>query len=258
VKITVPNGTTLCAALPAGLPITGTGAQGTYTNSSTGLDFTMTCNATAPAQTFTINNTPDPGAVPYDFTATVTTGWTVSPASGTVQPSTPFTLTVTPPAQGPGKPAGSNNATVAITTDIPGDVVHDLAADGTITGDTFAFMSATGASQPTLSWGSTVQGTGPQTTYIQGTGNSTTVTGVTVVVTPGANNLAGATLLINGAATSSWKGTSGTNTVTYTLNPPANCPCGQIFTYTVTVPTSTPGVCGGATQTLTILEGNSC
>jgi hypothetical protein len=26
----------------------------------------------------------------------------------------------------------------------------------------------------------------------------------------------------------------------------------------VTVPTTTPGVCGGATQTLTILEGNSC
>ncbi|MGD0525324.1 MAG: choice-of-anchor D domain-containing protein, partial [Polyangiaceae bacterium] len=258
VKITVPNGTTLCAGLPAGLSITGTGAQGTYTNSSTGLDFTMTCNATAAAQTFTINNTPDPGAVPYDFTATVTAGWTVSPASGTVQPSTPFTITVTPPAQGPAKPAGSNNATVAITTDIPGDVVHDLAVDGTITGDTFTFLSATGAAQPTLSWGSPEDGTGPETTYLSGVGNSTTVTGVTVQVTAGTNNLAGATLLINGAAASSWKGTSGSNTVTYTLDPPTNCPCGAIFTYTVTVPTTTPGVCGGTTQTLTILEGNSC
>ena len=256
-NMTVPNGTTLCAAVPAGLPINGTGAQGTYSTASTGLAFTMTCNATAAAQTFTINNTPDPGAVPYDFTATITAGWTVT-ASGTVQSNTPFTLTVTPPAEGFAKPASSNNAIVSITTDIPGDGVHQVDVAGTVTGDTFTFMSATGGAQPTLSWGSAEDGTGPDTTYLGGTGNSSTVTGVTVTVTPGPKNLAGATLLINGAATTSWRGTSGSNTVTYTLDAPANCPCGQIFTYTVTVPTTTPGVCGGATQTLTILEGNSC
>ena len=255
--ITVPAGTALCGALPAALPISGTGAQGTFTASSTGLAYTLTCNTQAAGQTFTINNTPDPGAVPYDFTATVGAGWTVSPTSGTVNPAKPFTLTVTPPAQGTGKPASTIGSTVAITTDIPGDVVHDVPVSGTVSGDTFQFLNANGGLQPTLAWGSTVQGTGPATTFIDGVGNSSP-SGVTVVVTPDPNNLAGATLLINGAATTSWKGTGGSNTVTYTLNPPVNCPCGVTFIYTVTVPTTTPGECGGASQTLTILEGNSC
>ena len=75
------------------------------------------------------------------------------------------------------------------------------------------------------------------------------------------NNLmkvAGAALLVNGADASVWTGTGGANTVTYTLNYPPTCPCGQVFIFTVTIPTTTPGVCGGATQTLTILEGNNC
>jgi hypothetical protein len=253
--VTVPAGTALCGALPAALPISGTGAQGTITVGTTGLNYTMTCNAQAPAQTFTINDSP--GVVPYDFTASVTAGWTVSPTSGTVNPATPFTLTVTPPAEGAVKPASSNNAIVSITTDIPGDSVHQVDANGTVSGDTFTFMSAFGSPEPTISWGSTVQGTGAVTTYIDGVGNASP-SGVTVVVTPGAGNIAGAQLLINGAATTSWKGTGGSNTVTYTLAFPPTCPCGQVFTYTVTVPTTTPGVCGGASQTLTILEGNTC
>jgi hypothetical protein len=255
VNVTVPNGTTLCGALPAGLPISGTGAQGTYSVGTTGLAYTMTCNAQAPGQTFTINDTP--GAVPYDFTASVTAGWTVSPTTGTVDPSTPFTLTVTPPAQGTGKPASSNSATVAITTDIPGDVVHDVAMNGTVSGDTFIFASAGGVAEPTLSWGSTVQGTGTDTTYLVGTGNASP-NGVTMVVTPDPSNYPGATLLVNNADPSTWTGTGGSNTITYSLNYPASCPCGQVFTYTVTIPTTTPGVCGGATQTLSILEGNTC
>jgi hypothetical protein len=253
VNISVPGGTTLCAALPAGLPITGTGAQGTLT-ATAGPSFTLECNTQQNAQTFTLNDTP--GVVPYDFTASVTAGWTVSPASGTVSPGTPFTMTVTPPAVGAGKPASSDNAVVAITTDIPSDVVHDVTVAGTLSGATFEFLTAAGALEPTLSWGSPVQGTGTATTTLQGTGNGPA--SVSVVVTAGSGNLAGAELLINGGATTSWTGTAGVNTIVYSLSAPANTPCGQIFTYTVTVPSTLPGVCGGVTQTLTILEGNSC
>ncbi len=255
VNVTVPNGTTLCGALPAGLPISGTGSQGTFSAGTTGLAYTLTCNAQAPGQSFTIDDTP--GVVPYDFTATVTPGWSVSPASGTVDPSTPLSLKVTPPAQGTGKPGSSNNGTVSITTDIPGDVVHGVPVAGTVSGETFVFEDVNGTAQPTLSWGSTVQGTGADTTYLVGTGNASP-TGVTMVVTPDPSNLAGAALLVNGADASVWTGTGGANTVTYTLNYPPTCPCGQIFIFTVTIPTTTPGVCGGTTQTLTILEGNNC
>jgi hypothetical protein len=252
-NITVPGGTVLCAALPAGLPITGTGAQGTLT-ATAGPSFTLECNTQQKAQTFTLNDTP--GVVPYDFTASVTAGWTVSPASGTVSPGTPFTMTVTPPAVGGGKPASSDNAVVAITTDIPSDAVHDVTVAGTLSGGTFEFLNANGAAEPTLSWGSPVQGTGTDSTILQGPGNGPASPGL--VVTAGANNLAGAELLINGAAASSWTGTAGVNNIVYSLSAPANCPCGAIFTYTVTVPSTLPGVCGGVTQTLSILEGNSC
>jgi hypothetical protein len=255
VNMTVPAGTPLCAALPTGLPISGTGAQGTLT-ASAGLDFTvLECNTQAKAQTFTVNDTP--GVVPYDFTASITAGWTVSPTSGTVTPGTPFTMTVTPPPTGIGKPASSDNAVVAITTDIPGDVVHYVTVAGTISGATFEFLNASGAAEPTLSWGSTVQGTGTDSTILEGTGNG--AASVSVVVTAGSANLAGAQLLINGKPTTGWTGTAGiANSIVYSLSAPANCPCGAIFTYTVTVPSTLPGVCGGTTQTLTILEGNSC
>ena len=252
--MTVPAGTALCAALPGALPISGTGAQGTLTVGTTGLNYTMTCNAQAAAQTFTIDD--NPGVVPYDFTASVTAGWTVSPLSGTVNPAKPFTVTVTPPAEGAVKPGSSNNAIVAITTNIPGDVVHNVSMAGTVSGDTFQFMNALGSPEPTISWGSTVQGTGTATTYIDGVGNGPA--SARVVVTADPKNYPGFTLLMNGAAPSSWTGGAGSNTVIYSLSPPANPPCGPVLIYTVTVPTTTPGVCGGATQTLNILWGNSC
>jgi hypothetical protein len=81
---------------------------------------------------------------------------------------------------------------------------------------------------------------------------------VSVVVTAGSGNPPGATLLINGSAASSWKGTGGSNTVTYGLQAPNTTACGATFTYTVTVPSNLPGVCGGASQTLNILYGDSC
>ncbi|HEY8090775.1 MAG TPA: hypothetical protein VIF09_23095, partial [Polyangiaceae bacterium] len=217
--------------------------------------YTLSCNTQAAAQSFTINDSP--GVVPYDFSAAVTAGWTVTPASGTVSPGTPFTLTVTPPAVTTGKPASSDNATVTITTDIPGDVAHTVAMAGTLTGGTFNFLNANGAPEPSISWGSTVQGTGSVTTFIDGVGNTSSES-VSVVVTAGSGNLAGSALLINGNPSSSWKGTGGSNSVTYSLQVPGNTPCGQTFTYTVTVPSNLPGVCGGASQTLNILYGNSC
>jgi len=146
---------------------------------------------------------------------------------------------------------------VAITTDIPGDGVHDVAMNGTVSGDTFVFEDVNGSLEPTLSWGSEVDGTGTDTTYLVGTGNASP-SGVTMVVTPDPSNYPGATLLVNNAAPGAWTGTGGVNTITYSLDYPASCPCGEVFTFTVTIPTTTPGVCGGTTQTLTILEGNNC
>ena len=153
--------------------------------------------------------------------------------------------------------SGTFDGTLTLTTSVVGDVPHVLPVSEQVNGSVLTFQSATGAPEPTLSWGSTVQGTGTATTYLVGVGNSAP-SSISVVVTPGAKNLPGATLLINGAAASSWKGTGDANTLVYGLTPPPGTPCGAIFTYTVTVPSNLPGVCGTATQTLTILEGNSC
>jgi hypothetical protein len=217
--------------------------------------FPATACGTAPAaQTVSITNVSS-ASVTVTGAITDSAPIALSPTSLTLAAGKTGTMSlVASPSAKPGTVAG----TLTLDTNITGDSPHLVPISEDFTGDTFTFVSASGAAEPTLSWGSTVQGTGSETTTIEGTGTSTTVTGVTVVVTPGASNLPGATLLINGAAATSWRGTAGSNPVTYTLDPPANTPCGTIFTYTVTIPTTTPGVCGGSTQTLTILEGNTC
>jgi hypothetical protein len=254
VNLKVAAGTPLCGALPAALSISGTGAQGVFAGLGTGMSFGLVCNAAPAAQLVTISNK---GAEPYDFTTSIGTGWTVSPASGTVGVAS-VTLTVTPPAQGYGTVGASNDTGLSVTTDIPGDFVHSMSIDGTVTGASLAFVNGSGTAQPSVSWGSTVQGTGTFTTYLDNTGNQAAT--VDVLVTPMAGTPA-ASLQINGVDSGSWSGSAalGMTAITYNLVPVGSPACAQMFDYTVQIAyLDKNGVCQNATQTLSILWGNSC
>jgi hypothetical protein len=259
VNLSVAGGTPLCAPLPAGLTVSGTGAQGTFGPVATGLGFSLVCNAPPAPQTFTISNT---AAEQYDFNASIGSGWTVTPTSGTVAGNTSVTITVTPPAQGTGTVGAPNNTVVSVTTDIPGDTAHGVPIDGTVAGASLSFVDANGAAQRSISWGTRIRGTPPFTTFLANGGNQSAT--VNVLVTPASTNLdypSTASLLINGVAASSWVGTAatGTTSITYTLSPPASAGCGPVFDYTVQISyTDTNGVCQNATQTLSVLWGDPC
>jgi hypothetical protein len=211
------------------------------------------CGATLATRTVSITNV---------SSASVTVTGAISDSAPIALSPTTLTLaagktgTMALVAAAPTSP-GSFNGTLTLTTSVVGDAPHVLPVYEQVSGTTFAFEAITGTAEPTLSWGSPEDGTGTATTYLDGASDASPST-VSVVVTAGSENLPGAELLINGAAASSWKGTGGLNTIIYSLSAPANTPCAAIFEYTVTVPSNLPGVCGGATQTLTILEGNGC
>jgi hypothetical protein len=256
----VAGGTTLCGALPAGVSLSGTGQQGVLGGVPTGESFGLVCNASAASQTFQLTNT---GAIAYDFNASGTGGYAVSPASGTVSPGTPVTVTVTPPAEGFATYGTPVNGTVSVTTDIPGDTTHSFSANGTVQGAVLSFVNIMQMPEPTVSFGSTVQGTGTYTTHIKNSGSGSPT--VNVSITPSPNNPdypSVAKLLINGAAATSFAAaasTSAVTNVTYGLVFNGNLPCGQTYAYTIVVTgTDKNGVCTNYTQNVSILDGDGC
>ncbi|HEY8087945.1 MAG TPA: hypothetical protein VIF09_08870 [Polyangiaceae bacterium] len=212
-----------------------------------------TCGTVPAAQTVSVTNVSS-ASVTVAGSVSDPSPMAISPASLTLAAGKTGTLTLTATAP---TSAGTIGGQLTLVTNVTGDSPHVLPIVEHVSGSTFAFESATGAAQPTLSWGSTVQGTGTATTYLNGGGTASPGT-LTVVVTPGSANLAGAQLLINGAAASSWRGAGEANTLVYSLVPPAGTPCGAVFTFTVSLSSNLAGVCGTATQTLSIAEGNSC
>ncbi len=255
---TVANGTPLCAALPAGVPLSGSGAAGSYSTPATGLGFSLTCNAAPAPQAFTIGNfgAVAPSVVPYDFTASISgSGWTVSPTSGTVNPSKSVTLTVTPPAVSTGATPGTqNNVAVTITTDIPGDQPHLVSADGTVTGASLQFLDGAGAIQSTFAFNDQ---NGTASTNLNNGGNAAET--VDYVVTPDPGNIDYPSV---SALAVGWGGTAnvGANTVTYTYTPPAGAKCSTPIKYTVTFPFTNNllGICTGVSQVLQISNGLGC
>jgi hypothetical protein len=135
--ISVPAGTALCAALPAPIGITGTGEAGTFGYAWKGATFGVACNATPQTYPLTLTNTG--GQAPYDFTASIGGGYSVSPASGTVAPNTSVTLTVKGPSVGDVAINVAYDTTLVLTTDIPGDSPHDIAVNGTSEGGVYSF-----------------------------------------------------------------------------------------------------------------------
>jgi hypothetical protein len=145
----VAPGTTLCAPLPAPLPLTGSGMGGEPSISQISLAFTPTCGRGAPpSQTLTVGNsgTSDmtwalsavtgPGAASYSVSST--------PAPGTLHPGDSASVTVTAaavpsPAANPSPSAYA--AQIAITTDVPFDAPHVVSLSETPLGDQLSFST---------------------------------------------------------------------------------------------------------------------
>jgi hypothetical protein len=230
VGLTVPAGTALCGALPAAIGISGTAGQGTFgwPGKQT---FDLWCNAAATSNTVTLTNAG--GTAPYDFTASIDATWSVSPANGTVAPNQTVTLTVTPPTTGDNTPGNANNATLSVTTDIPGDGVHAGTMQGTYAGAYLAFSAPT-VSSVNLSSSQTATGT------LNNTGNASV--GVSAYVVRSPNNPS-----TNDSFTLSLPGNSasiGANTVTYSWTADTQQPYVN-YTYDVYFPQSdgTANIC---------------
>jgi len=191
---------------------------------------------------------------PYDFTASIGAGWTVSPTSGTVPLNGATLITVTPPAEGSVTPGTANDVQVTIATDIPGDTAHVYAVDGTATGAEVAFAETKIA----LSAESTVNTT---TAAVTNSGNAEAIMGALVVAaTTNSDYPSTAALQINSEPVGVWSGIIdvGTTTLTYTYTAQV-APCGTVFLYTITLPsTTTDGVCSSTTQTLQISDRSRC
>jgi hypothetical protein len=250
--VQVAAGTPLCAPLPAGLALNGTGAQGAFSSDLSSLGFALTCNAAPVSQSFTIVNG---DTEPYDFTTSIGAGWTVSPASGTVPLNGTTLITVTAPAEGDVKPGTGNDVKVTITTDIPGDTAHAYPVSGTASGAELEFASAT------LEFGNENVVMTDTTTLTNDGNAAATVSALVVAATANPDYPSTAALQINSQPSASWSGTLdvGANTITYTYTGTGQQVCDTVYSYTVTLPkTTTAGVCSSTTQTLTIVDGSGC
>jgi len=244
--VSVAGGTPLCAPLPAGLGLTGTGAQGTFSTGATGFGFALTCNAPVATQSFSIDDFK--GGEPYDFTVSIGSGWTVNPTSGTVSAGGSTPITITPPAEGDVKVGTTSDVQVTVTTDIPGDGAHSYAVDGTVTGAELVFAAST------VAFGDSVA-TGTTTTYLNNDGNVAEPVSYVVTADPSNYNTDPSLLLVT------WGGTAniGQTPITYAFNASVSLPCFITMTYTVTFPnTTTEGVCSSTSQTVTVTPSNGC
>jgi len=138
VSLSVGTGDVLCAPLPK-LSVTGRGTNGQASVVPASLDFGLVpCGTQAASRTITLGNT---GDAPFDFTAAVAaSNFTVSPSTGTVQPSVtggmPQTLTVTPVAIPPTSSVAPDlyADVLTITTTSAGDAGHALPLHMTASG----------------------------------------------------------------------------------------------------------------------------
>jgi hypothetical protein len=141
----------LCAPLPQPpISLTGQGEGGSVSVPITSLAFSANCGSQDNPKTFTISDVN--GNQPFNWTiagtdggAIDTTFYNVSPTSGTATPDTPSIVTVTPVAiqQFPTNTAPSAFAmTLNISTDVPGDLGHQVALSETPLGDIISLVPA--------------------------------------------------------------------------------------------------------------------
>jgi hypothetical protein len=245
VAVTVPGGTALCGALPS-IPVSGTGTVGVVTGFPASVGFDLVCNAGADTQTVSLGNS---GSGNYDFTASIGPGWSVSPTSGTVAPAKTVTLTITSTsASSPATPGTASNATLTVTTDIPGDAAHNATMAGTVEGATLSFVDASGAAQPSISVDDFLDASGNLTASSNVLNSGNLAESVDYVVVPSASNPdASPSFSVSfGGSVSA----GGTTPITYTWTPKASVtPFLTTYTYDVYVPGSNgeAGICSAQT-----------
>jgi hypothetical protein len=145
----VDSMTTLCAPLPAPVPLSGSAVGGGPVVAPTNLAFPATCGGAAPgAQTFVISNSGTvnmtwtmsgvmgPGAAQYTVSA--------SPPPGLLAPNGMATVTVTAlavPSPAPNPNPAALSAQVVVNTDVPYDPPHIVALTEVPVGDQLAIST---------------------------------------------------------------------------------------------------------------------
>lgn len=219
------NADVLCQPLPSAVTLTGNGTNGALTLGSASVSFpTQNCGAAASSKLLNLKNT---GTAPFNWNASVlgSTGFTVTPASGSIAVGANVDVTVKSPAFS--NTFGSIAAvtdTLRITTNISGDAAHDVPLSATPTGAMLQITEANiafGTVQATKSAGKPIT--------VTNTGNVAT----TVTFTLGSANTA-LTFAPQNASVSSVSPINGTATFApLTSGPLAN-------TVSLTVPGGTP------------------
>jgi hypothetical protein len=130
----------LCGPLPPALAISGTGTNGQVGVSPSTIVFgnggLVPCGTNAQPSTVMIQNT---GTASFTWTGTLTHGgsfYSITPASGTLQPLTSVSVTVTPkaiPASSTTLPGGYDD-TLTIATSVVGDSPHTVSLQETAQG----------------------------------------------------------------------------------------------------------------------------
>lgn len=153
-----PDAGVLCADLPAAVELSGSGTSGNVGFSPVALDFgQVNCGTTAAAQTVTFTNS---GNQPYTVTAALANANSpftiaVSPSSGTVAADGGTLQILVTPKAIPATSAVTTNLygdTLTVTTDVAGDVPHDVVLTQTARGAIFSF------STPSLQFGDVAVG----------------------------------------------------------------------------------------------------
>lgn len=153
--LNMSTGAALCAPIPAGIPVAGSGNAGTIAVSTQSIPFATPCGTTAPPQTFTVTNN---GNEPINWSASLAGGagspYTISVGTanggstsgdGTavgntaLNPGAIDTITVQPKPvdQFPANtsPSAFADTITVTTTNVPGDNPHTIALSETPLGD---------------------------------------------------------------------------------------------------------------------------
>ncbi len=197
----------LCAALPTPVAFTGTGTKGVASVSPAQVTFGdsggfANCGTQAATQTVTVRND---GTASFKVTnVTLPTGYSYTSPNGlTVAASGSISLVVTPPAI-PSKVSAvtSYGGTMAITTDISGDTVHNVALSLTSRG---AILARTPSSSTILFASTAWPGSSSSSVAFANTGNATA--GLDFAIGTGA---------FTGPSSASVSSSGATSTFTYT------------------------------------------
>ncbi len=139
-------GTVLCQPPPAALPLVGVGQKGGLSLSLQSLSFAASCGSQAAPQSLSVSNT---GNTVVHWTASLGRGlgalYSVSPASGTINPGDPptlLTVTASAIAQYPAVLDPSAFAdSLTVTTDVAGDAPHLVSLAETALGDVLSWST---------------------------------------------------------------------------------------------------------------------